>query len=200
MRSDILCAVARNVIANRARQAKSERRIRATIDLDALPSADDDGTALDQDDAFYSAWAEDLLQSTVESLLDDYHREDRCDYFRVLYGRICEGLSVPAIAEDLGIKVTSAENHYKHARRRLGQKLETLVQAHVRRYTPPDEFHDELQSEWGRLGRYLDENGGLEEVIRRSYDQFDAEELRRREATSMTSIVIAVQGYLGSRE
>jgi DNA-directed RNA polymerase specialized sigma24 family protein len=169
----LLCTVVRNVLANDARvRAGRERLVREHGGrLEARPGfpvVTEDEASAEQVDAFYAAWAEDLLQRAVESLLTDYHREGRGDHFRVLYGRLCEGLTAAAAAAALGLTLTQSENAYKHARQRLAGRLEELVRSHVRRYCP-DDPDEEFAAEWGRLGEFLTGHGGLEEAVRRAH-------------------------------
>ena len=186
----LVCSVVRNVISNRARvQQGRERRVREHAgELDRLLTDSLDAPP-DQIDAFYLAWAEELLQTAVGRLLEDYHREGRGDYFRVLYGRLCEQMTSREIADNLDIKLTDAENFYKHSRQRLGGALEQLVREHVERYTPPEQFADEFRAEWQMLGECLDGRGGLERALRESYEGFDSETIRRHEARSLTTIL-----------
>jgi hypothetical protein len=126
-----------------------------------------------QTDAFYAAWVDELVRSAVESLLVEYNQSGRSDYFRVLYSRLCEELSISAIAELLAIKVTSVENYYRHARQRLMEKLQEVVRRHVHRYAAPGNEIEEFQAEWSGLGEYLKQHGGLEQAVRRAYLDFD---------------------------
>ena len=193
----LVCSVVRNVISNRARvQDARERRVHEHAgQLDRLLTESLDAPP-DQIDAFYLAWAEELLQTAVGRLLEDYHREGRGDYFRVLYGRICEQMTSREVADSLDIKLTDAENFYKHARQRLGGALERLVREHVERYTPPEQVADEFRTEWQKFGECLDGRGGLERALRESYEGFDSETIRRHEARSLTTILNRVRGKL----
>jgi RNA polymerase sigma factor (sigma-70 family) len=162
----LLSAVVRNVVANRARVASGRARLLRAGGAGLARAALEE-----PEDAFYASWADDLVHQAVEWLLAQYNEEGKGDYFRVLYGRLCEGTTMPAIAEALGLQLSQAENAYKHARRRLARRLEELVRAHVRRYCPAGEAEAELAAEWGRLGHYLKGHGGLEEALRRAYEQ-----------------------------
>ena len=138
----LLCTVVRHVLGNRARVQQGRRRLlkENAADLVARPDLPTI-RALDapqkQVDAFHAAWVEGILQQAVESLVSEYHRTGKGDYFRVLYGRVCEGLSMPQISEALGLATTSAENYYKAARKRLTAKLQEIVRHHVERYCAP---------------------------------------------------------------
>jgi RNA polymerase sigma factor (sigma-70 family) len=200
----LLCAVVRRILANRnRRQQKEADWIRHCMDeLSAALRYEElaaETTASGEADAFYQAWAEELLQAAVESLLDDYHREGRGDYFRVLYGRVCEGTPVRDIAELLGLKISDVDNYYRHGRQRLETRLRELVRWHVARYASADESGDEFEREWARLGSFLAEHGGLEAALRQSYDDFSSDELREREVESMTTILKNVRHYLKER-
>jgi RNA polymerase sigma factor (sigma-70 family) len=166
----LLCSVVRNILANRARvHAGRERLWREKIG--ALPAFSAADVSEAQVDTFYAAWAEELLRQVVETLMAEYHREGKGDYFRVLYGRVCEALSAPEIARALGLATTAVENYYKHARRRLTQHLEEAVRAQVARYCPAGQSDDEFRREWGELGDYLTRHGGLEQAVRRAYEE-----------------------------
>ncbi len=200
----LLCAVIRKVLANESRKKRREAaRVRDYVDeLCAELRYDDlanEAVPRGEADAFYEAWAEELLQATVESLLDDYHREGRGDYFRVFYGRVCEGLAVKEICELLSIKVSDADNYFRHARNRLETRLRELVRWHVARYVSSSEASYEFENEWRRLGEFLKEHGGLEDALRRSYAEFSCDELREREVESMTAILKNVREYMRER-
>lgn len=194
----LLCGVVRNVIANQARVRAGRTRLLREHggELDGLIPADGlerlDTTA-EQDEAFYAAWAEELLQAAVDALMQEYYREGRGDYFRVLYGRVCEGMTMPEIAHDLDLKLTDVENYLKHARKRLAESLERQLRQHVQRYTAPEELQAEFAREWGQLGEFLKARGGLEAALRRSSQDLDSAEARRRQSTSMTTILTSVR-------
>ena len=192
----LLCIVIRNVISNRARvQQGRERLVREHAgELDRLLTDSLDAPP-DQIDAFYLSWTEELLQTAVGLLLEEYHREGRGDYFRVLYGRICEQMTSRQVADSLDIKLTDAENFYKHARQRLAAGLERLVREHVERYTPADQIADEFRVEWQMLGECLKGRGGLERALRESYEGFDSEQIRRREKQSLTAVLNHVREH-----
>ncbi len=190
----LLCSVVRHVLANRQRvEAGRARLLRenrdafkelASVQLDAHFKVE-----LEPADAFYSAWAEELLQDAVESLLGEYLKAGKGDYFRVLYGRICEGITMPQIAASLGLKQGTAENFYKRARKRLGENLQQRLREHVRRYCPGDEADAEFRSEWDCLGNFLQGRGGIEKALRQSYESFDSTAVRQHEQSSMTTIL-----------
>ena len=200
----LLCGIVRRALANHTRrQHREARHLRDYVnDVTAFGRIDelcDELIPGDEADAFYQAWAEELLQSAVESLLDDYHREGRGNYFRVLFGRVCEGLTVKEIAEALNLKIDDVDNYFRHARSRLEHRLRELVRWHVVRYSGTAGAADEFLHEWNRLGDFLECRGGLEEALRHSYADFDAEPLREREVESMTAILRNVREYLTER-
>ncbi len=200
----LLCGVVRRALSNHTRRKMREgHHLREYLnELNLLGRVDefyDESIPGDEADAFYQAWAEELLQSAVESLLDDYHREGRGDYFRVLFGRVCEGLPVKEIADALGLKTADVDNYFRHARSRLEHRLRELVRWHVVRYSGNEAASEEFLHEWHRLGDFLERHGGLEEALRHSYSDFDAESLREREVESMTAIMKNVREYLTER-
>ncbi len=177
----LVCTVVRNVISNRARVSSGRERalVEHAAELDRYLStggADDEPPApQDQIDALYAAWAENLVQTAVEGLLAEYTQSGRQDHFRVLYGKICDEMTSAAIAEAIGMKVTSVESCYRQARARLGEKLRDVLKAHVMRYCPLDAFDSEFAEEWSQLGAFLQSHGGLETAVRESYRAFPPE-------------------------
>jgi RNA polymerase sigma factor (sigma-70 family) len=194
----LLCSVVRRILADEARRSsRRRRRIREYVeqaDSDLkLAVQNGEPVSTDEADAFYQAWAEELLQSAVESLLEDYHREGRGNYFRVFYGRVCENLPVRTIAQSLQLKDTDVDNYFRHARSRLESRLRDLVRWQALRYSPPDQSTAEFEHEWSRLGEFLKRNGGLEDSLRSSYAGFNVEAVREREASSVTAILKRVR-------
>jgi RNA polymerase sigma factor (sigma-70 family) len=159
----LLCSVVRNVISNRARVQKGRQRI-----LQELADSDwsSPESSEEQVDIFYAAWVGDLLTRSVDRLLMDLHRDGKGDYFRVLYGRLCEELSIREVAKLLGIKPTTVENYYKAAKNRLAEVLESTVREYIERYCTETEVEDEFRNEWAQLSEYLGRHGGLENAVR----------------------------------
>lgn len=171
----LICTVVRNVLSNRARVQGSRARILAAHHYE-LPDAVSELSAAEPSeniDIFYATWVDERLRSAVESLLVEYNQEGRGDYFRVLYARLCEEMPIPEIAELLGIKSTSAENYFRHARQRLMEKLQETVREHVHRYTMSHNEAVDFDSEWNELGEHLKKHGGVEQAVRRAYDEFE---------------------------
>ncbi|MGA2255069.1 MAG: sigma-70 family RNA polymerase sigma factor [Thermoguttaceae bacterium] len=166
----LLCSVTRKTLANRQRvRAGRERLARDAADQWAQPESVED----EQSEIFYAAWVEDLLRQALESVAAAYYQEARGDYVRVLYSRLCQGVSVAVMAGELATTPSSVNNYFRHARQRLADTLETLVRRQVQRYSTPEAAEQEFQDEWQRLGRFLTERGGLEEAIRRAYELLD---------------------------
>ncbi len=189
----LLCTVVRNILANRHRvQANRKRLAREMAQSIERP----DRIEPEQDEAFYAAWVEDLVGRAVEALATEYYAVGKGDYVRVLYGRLCRGLSMAEVAQSLGIKPTDVDNFFRHAKKRLGEKFEDALRRHVTRYCPGEETDEEFAVEWRRLGQYLADHGGLEDAVRRTFDLLDpmvVEPDRRpaltRAITRVTSIV-----------
>ena len=159
----LLCTVVRNVVQNTNRANRTAaRHIDGPFDQALLQS---DGVD-PQDDAFMAIWAEELLQSTVRSLMTDYHNEGKGDYYRVLHGRICEQLTTREIADQLGVKPTDVDNYYRHARQRLGERLKLRLRTDVSYYTDLADLDEEFDREWQHLAEILQRHGSLEEAIR----------------------------------
>jgi len=170
----LLCQVVRNILANRARRLAGRKRglrryVAQASDDSPIPVHQSSEPAIAELDQFYAAWVDDLLMRCVENLMTSLHGQGKGDYFRVLYGRLCDDLTTPEISKALGIKITSAENYFKAARRRLADVLERTVREHIERYTDENETEDEFQREWATLGEYLRRNGGLEYAVRRVF-------------------------------
>jgi RNA polymerase sigma factor (sigma-70 family) len=178
----LLCAVVVNVLSNRARVAAGRKRI--TLErggmLDRYREPGPSETLGEQDDAFYGAWVDEVLEGAIERLLEEYTSAGKGDYFRVLYGRICDQMPVAEIAESLDIRQTNVENYYRHAREKLGTALEELVREHVKRYSPPESVLEEFAAEWERLGTFLSGTGGLEAAIRRVCEEAPQYSFRRK--------------------
>ena len=171
----VLCAVVRNVLSNRARLLAGRARLLRDHggrldDRGALPLITSLDAPADQADAFYAAWVEELLQQAVSALFTHYHRDGKGDYFRVLYGRLCDGMTTAEIAAALDLSVSQVENAFKHARKSLAEQLEQGVRDHVRRYCAPEDADAEVAAEWGRLGEHLKAHGGLEGAVRRAHE------------------------------
>ena len=203
----LLCTVIRNTLSNRARVSVGRGRLlRDNRDvlrnLRSVQLGDNCENSPEQLDAFYAAWVEELLQDTADALLLEYLKDGQGDCFRVLHGRTCENMTMVQIAKSLGLKVSTAESYYKRARNRLRELLERQISEHVRRYVPPDESEGEVRFEWERLGRFLKDRGGIERALQQSYEQFDSQTVRQREASSLTTVLtrINVPKIIGESE
>jgi hypothetical protein len=152
--------------------------------FDNLDPSDDPQT-----DAFYAAWVEDVVQQAVEAMSAEYLLQGHGDYVRVLYTRVCEGLSVAEVAQALDIKTTDVVNYSRHARRRLSEKLEQVVRDQIGRYSRSNEADSEFAEEWQKLGCYLGDHGGLEEALRRAYEMLDPVQSRTRREHGLTRAV-----------
>lgn len=168
----LICAVVRNILGNRFRNTQGRERIvrdhRGELDRYLCDGEPEDASP-EVLDAFSTAWAEHLVYAAVESVMRDYHAANKADYFRVLYGRLCESLTMSEIARALGISVATADNYFRHSHHRLGVRLEELVKSHVSRYCPAEELDAEFQREWHELSQSLQRGGGLESAVRSIY-------------------------------
>lgn len=188
----LLCVVVRHILGNRARVQKGRQRLLVEnapellgrADLPTIKAMDESVEYIDE---FYAAWIEGILIHAVESLMSEYHCTGKGDYFRVLHGRICEQMTNPQIADALQIKKTDAENYYKAAHKRLATKLKELVYEHVRQYCYPKQLDSEFDSEWIKIGQYLKEHGGLEQVIAKVYTNTASAQVAQRQTHAVTT-------------
>ncbi|HEY1602192.1 MAG TPA: sigma-70 family RNA polymerase sigma factor [Pirellulales bacterium] len=189
----LICTVTRNVMSNRARVDQGRARLmREHLDQGGeLVGLD---APVEQVDRFYAAWVEDLIEQAVESLLSEYHQAGKGDYFRVLHGRLCEQMAMGEVAELLDLKITSAENYFKAARKRLTTILQDLVRQHVERYAANAD-QDEFAAEWHALGEYLTEHGGLEDAVRRTYEGANVTSLRQRKTAQINLTLSRISSF-----
>jgi RNA polymerase sigma factor (sigma-70 family) len=167
----LLCGVVRHLLANRRRSDKRKERLRPGLieHVDELSRS-----SQPEIDVFYSAWVEGLVEQAMQSLAVEYCGKGQGDRIRVLYGRLCEGLTIAQTADALNLKSTAVDFYYRDARDRLAETLRRLLGEQVRRYVPPKEAEAEFAREWQGLGTYLAAHGGLEEAVRRAYALLDA--------------------------
>jgi RNA polymerase sigma factor (sigma-70 family) len=166
----LLCTVVLNQVTNRARvQAGRVRLLREhgdrLEDHPGLPLLPDLDAPAEEVDAIHAAWVEDLLYRTIEALRGEYHQAGKDDYFRVLYGKLCEDMTTAEVAQSLCWTISQVENAYKHVRKHLEERVRDCVD----RYSPAEEAEGEFAAEWAQLGAYLKEHGGLEEAVRRAW-------------------------------
>ncbi len=91
----LLCAVVRRIVSNRNRNRARQGRFHlgATPDMEDLEQPPDEA-----EDSFYAAWVEEIVHQAVDLLAAEYCRQNQADRIRVLYGRLCEGLSIAEVA------------------------------------------------------------------------------------------------------
>jgi RNA polymerase sigma factor (sigma-70 family) len=167
-----LCGITRNLLANRQRVEAGRRRLAAEMMQSGSPPdsnlvADWTESAGGDEDIFYRAWVEDLLSRSMQALLTELYGEGRGDYFRALYGRVCEGLSAADIGKALDATPATVENYLRIAKARLARELQSAVRQHVERYSPAADVDAEFEREWAELGAHLETFGGLEESLRK---------------------------------
>ena len=181
----LLCGVVRNVLSNRRRvdqgRMQALRRAIEAGDLPAMPTSaagDAAEPAVSDVDTFYAAWVDELLASTMRSVMKELHAEGKGDYFRALYGRVCEGLSAADLGAALEVSATEIENHLRVAKSRLRKNLEAAVRHQVQRYSSEPDLAAEFRNEWNQLEQYLQRFGGLEQAIRHEVESADHKEHR----------------------
>ena len=187
----LLCSVVRNVLSNRNRvKANRDRLARELAAYVKRPEWVKSEWAKDETaDAFYAAWVEDMVQRAVETLAGEYYAEGKGDYVRVLYGRLCQQMTIAEVAEMLKIKPSDVDNYFRHAKKLLCEKLEELVRRQVYRYCRNEEAEAEFVLEWGLLGEHLGQYGGMEEAVRRAYDLLDPVSAKKHRGESLTRAV-----------
>jgi RNA polymerase sigma factor (sigma-70 family) len=165
----LLCTVVRNIVLNAVRSQRTAARHQA----EQFQRAEDLGSPAtnDQLNLFYDIWAEELLKAAVNSLMTDYHREGKGDYFRVLHARICEEMPVKEIAAQLDLKPTDVDNYYRHARDRLAERIRQSVRKDAASYTELTDLDDEFRHEWQLLAQLVKHQGGLEAAVRKALQQ-----------------------------
>jgi len=200
----LLCRVVRNILSNRNRVRANRRRLADDL---AAHFRNAEQAADEHTDAFYAAWVEDVIQRAVESLAAEYYAAGKGDYVRVLYGRLCQQQTIAQVAEALQVKPSAVDNYFRHARKRLAEKLQELVRRQVQNCCESAEVEEEFALEWGRMGSHLADSGGLEKAVRRAYDLLDpvaAQEDRgirlTRALTRMTSIIQAPRDASSSEQ
>jgi RNA polymerase sigma factor (sigma-70 family) len=178
----LLCCVVRNILShqNRVQVRREQQQEDLAEHLDQLSEATDK-----QVDAFYAAWVEDVVQQSVQSMAADYCRKGQGDYVRVLYGRLCQGMTIAKVAESLKITTAVVDHYFRDAKQRLADKLEQLVRRQCASYCLPEEVEQEFSVEWQRLGRYLAEHGGIEDAVRRAYELMDPVQTERYRETGL---------------
>lgn len=190
----LLCSVVRNVLSNRARIDLGRQRLlrenRELLQTLVLTEIDgDDTTAAETQDAFYAAWAEELVTGTLRALHAELLESGRADQFRVFFGRVCEGLTTAEVAACLGLPITTIENHFKRTKQRLTDQLEQATRRHVTRYCSADDEDAEFQSEWQRLADYLAHHGGLDELLRQTFASDSSVSLQPRDSARMQAVL-----------
>jgi len=190
----LLCSVVCRVQANQFRSKRRKEMFEQKFVDEVIRDATQESSA-EQGANFMAAWVDDLLQKTLQGLARDYHTEGKGDYFRVLHGRLCQGLSIEQVAQLLNISASAVNNYYRHVRKRLGESLEANLRAQVFRYCAAAEAEAEFQAEWNGLADYLSRHGGMEEAISRTYQTLENQQLQqnkpRRIRDTLTKIRLA---------
>jgi RNA polymerase sigma factor (sigma-70 family) len=167
----LLCGVVRNLLSNRHRVEQGRQRLLQDAAAaggipEILPVSENLDPGAEDLDSFYQAWVDELLSTAMRHVLAELQAEGRGDYFRSLYGRICEGLSVEEIGAALGASAATIENQLRIAKGRLSRTLSDEVRRHVEGYSTSETAEAEFESEWSQLRLHLEKFGGLEGAIR----------------------------------
>jgi hypothetical protein len=102
------------------------------------------------------------------------------------------------VAEALAVTPSTVDYYFRHARQRLSEKLERVLRLQVERYCAAEEVEAEFTVEWGSLGRFLAQHGGLEEAVHRAYDTLDPVRGRLGRRAAMTKALTRVTAVLRS--
>ena len=178
----LLCTVVRNILSHRYRVQMGRRELWPNVveHFETLSEA-----SQEQVDAFYAAWVEDLVERAVESLAAHYCRQGQGDYVRVLYGRLCQGMTIAQTAEVLHLSPAVVDHYFRHARQRLAEELEHLARRQIHGHCAAEEAEQEFAAEWQGLGQYLAAHGGIEEAVRRSYELLDPVQAKKQQAAAL---------------
>jgi DNA-directed RNA polymerase specialized sigma24 family protein len=162
----LLCAVVRRTLStlNRTRARRENARAEVAQHVEELAQA-----SAENNDLFYAAWVEDIVQQAVDDLAIEYCRKNQSDRMRVFCGRLCEGLTIAKVANVLNLKPNTVDFYFRDVRDRLGERLRELVRRRVEPYCPAEEADEECAREWQQLGHYLAAHGGIEAAVERSY-------------------------------
>ena len=174
----LLCGIVKNLLSNRNRVEQGRRRLLKDAALgggvpEILPASDTVDPGAEDLDSFYQAWVEELLAVAMRNVLTELQAEGRGDYFRSLYGRICEELSAEEIGDALGVTAAVVENQLRIAKGRLSRCLTNEVRRHVESYSSPGEVEADFEAEWSRLRMHLEKFGGLERAIQQESASLD---------------------------
>lgn len=145
----LLCGIVRRLLANQRRSQERKERLYNGL---AEHVKELNRPNQPEDDLFYAAWVEGLVQRAVDSLAVEYCGKGQGDRIRVLYGRLCEGLTIAQAADALNLRSTTVDFYYREARDRLATTLHRLLEEQARRYTPTEEAEAECLREWQDLG------------------------------------------------
>lgn len=162
--STLLCAILRRILSNRSRSA-DQRAVKLQWQLEDVQAAVA-GLVKNEQREFERLWVDEIVYRSLDTLRDQYLEEGRGDYFRTLYGRVCEGMSHQEVADYLGVDKATALAWFKHAKMRLSEAMRQQTRAVVRSYARSTSFEAEFEREWRELGEWLRELGGLDEAIR----------------------------------
>ncbi len=189
----MLCSVARNVLSNDARVRLGRQRLLrehgpSVVNSPGSPLISSDAEDDDESRLFYAAWVQELLQRAIDELLVEFQSQHRLNEFRTLFGRLCDGMSLPEIATALDEELTAIERYNRHSRERLREKLQSLVRQHVESYAEAEQLDAEFRSEWQLLGAYLQEFGGLEGAVQLAYERIDQPTRSARQADVMKGL------------
>ena len=170
----LICSVTRKVLANRIRVETGRKRIgqqrRDTIRELSFVTVDDRDASIDSSDALLVEWFHSLVASATRAYIDEARAAGRFNSVRVLYGRICEGMTVRAVGEALNLAPSTVDSLYAQARRSLEERLRSAVNDEVRRYCGDGQLQSEFELEWSRLGSLIDTAGGIEAILKEQGD------------------------------
>lgn len=170
----LMCGVVKKVLANLRRvQGNRARLLRELADTGGgewVLSGVSGEPGAEELDIFYREWANELLVQVLRRVARELHAEGKGNYFRALFGRICEGMSQAELAASLEVSVDQVENFLRAMRKRLTELLKRTLAEQIARYADQDDAQSVFAQEWVQLSDYLSMQGDVERAVRLAYE------------------------------
>ena len=153
----LLCGIVRRQLANRFRKHQDQQ-------LPMMGSGTDDpfvDLPDDERNVFEEFCFEEILLRSVDRMRNQCLKTGKINRFRVLFGRVCEGMTHSQIAACLNQPLSTVESWYKQARDQLAEVLRIQIRAIVSQHARPEHLASEFDEEWQRLAEFLQKMVGL---------------------------------------